>query len=54
MTFAPSEGADQPVHPLSLIRGFVVRSNVAKVLSFLMTAKASEDSDQTLRMPRLI
>ena len=48
---SPSEDADQPGHPPSLIRVFVVRS-VDKDPSFLHAD--SEDSDQTGRMSRLV
>ena len=48
--WAPSEDSDQPGHPPSLIRVFIVRRKKA-----LATHSAhSEDSDQTGRMPRLI
>ena len=50
MACAPNE--DQPGHSPSLIRVFAVRMKKAWVLSY--TLSASEDSDQTGRMPRLI
>ena len=49
---APSEDSDQPGHPPSLIRVFAVSQWVAKDPLFLPAD--SEDSDQTVRMPRLI
>ena len=52
MARAPSEDADQPRHPPSLIRVFVVRIKKAWVLSHPLSAH--EDYDQTGRMPRLI
>ena len=52
MACAPSEDSDQPGHPPGLIRVFVVRMKKAWVPSYLL--RASEDSDQTGRMPRLI
>ena len=52
MACAPSEDSDQPGHPPSLIRVFAVRLKKAWVLSY--TLNASEGSDQTGRMPRLI
>ena len=51
MACAPSEDSDQPGHPPSLIRVFVVLQWVAKDPSFLHAD--SEDSDQTWRMLRL-
>ena len=51
MAFAPSKDSDQPGHPPSLIRVFAVRFNEPWVLSYPLSA--SEDSDQTGRMPRL-
>ena len=48
MAFAPSEDSDQPVHLLSLIRVFAVRSMGS------WEPNDSEDSDQTERMHRLI
>ena len=52
MACAPSEDSDQPRHPPSLIRVFVVRMKKALVLSYPLSA--SEDFDQTWRKPRLI
>ena len=49
---APSADSDQPWHPPSLIRVFAVRMKKAWVLSYPLSA--SEDFDQTGRMPRLI
>ena len=52
MTFVPIEDSDQPGHPPSLIRVFVVRS-VGSLDSILLQAD-SADYDQIGRMPRLI
>ena len=49
---APSEDSYQPGHPPSLIRVFPVRMKKAWVLSYPLIA--SNNSDQTGRMPRLI
>ena len=49
---APSEDSDQPGHPPSLIRAFVVR--LKKPWALASHWAHSEDSDQTGRMPRLI
>ena len=50
----PSEYSDQPGHPPSLIRIFIVPSvgNVIKDISFHHADR--EDPDQTLLMPMLI
>ena len=52
MLCAPSEDADQPGHPPSLICVFAVRLKKAWLLSYPFSD--NEDSDQTGRMPRLI
>ena len=49
---SPSEDSDQPWHPPSLIRVFIVRTMGSQGPSFLHVD--SEDSDQTGQMPRLI
>ena len=49
---ASSEDSDQPGRPPSQIRLFAVRMKNAWVLSYPYSA--SEDCDQTGRMPRLI
>ena len=58
----PIEDSHQPGHPLSLIRVFAVRMKKHWVLSYPLSAQrrlwsdwadASEDSDQTGRMPKL-
>ena len=52
MAYTPSEDSDQPEHPPSLIRVFAVPMKKTWVLSHPLSA--SEDSDQTGRMPMLI
>ena len=52
MICALSEDSDQPGHPPSLIRVFAVGMKKPWVFSYPMSA--SEDSDQTGRMSRLI
>ena len=52
MACAPSEDWDQPGHPPCLIRVFAVR--MKKAWSIATYSAHSEDSDQTVRMPRLI
>ena len=52
MTFAPSDDSDQPGHAPSLIKVFAVRMKEHSVLSYPLSA--CENSDQTVRMPRLI
>ena len=52
MTFAPSEGSDQPRHLPSLSRASLCAVMIAKDLSFPHVD--SEDSDQTGRMPNVI
>ena len=52
MACASIEDSDQPGHPPSLIRVFAVRMKKHWSLSYPLSA--SEDSDQTGRMPRLI
>ena len=52
MTFVSSEDSDQPGHPPSLIRVFVMRSVSSLGPSLLQAYSA--DSDQTGRMPWLI
>ena len=49
---APSKDSDQPGHPTSLISVFAVGMKKAWDLSYLLSA--SEDADQTGRMPRPI
>ena len=39
MACGPSEDSDQPGHPPSLIRAFVVRMKKAWVFSYLLSAK---------------
>ena len=51
MMCAPSEDLDQPGHPTSLIRVFVVRMKKPLVLSY---PQCTAKTDQTGRMPRLI
>ena len=52
LTCAPNEDTDQPAHPRSLIRVFVVRM---KKPCFLAIQNApNEDSDQTARKRRLV
>ena len=49
--YVPSEDSNQPKHPTSMIRFFVLRSMVAKDLRLLYAG--SEDAGQTERLPRL-
>ena len=51
LTCAPNEDSNQPAHPRSLIRDFVVHMEFAVSASQNAT---SEDSDQNARMRRLI
>ena len=52
LTCAPNEGSNQPAHPRSLIRVFIVRMEKLCILGYPNVP--SENSDQTARMRRLI
>ena len=52
MAYASSEDSDQPVHPHSLIRVFVVSMKKAWILSYLLST--SKDSNQIGQMPRQV